>query len=164
MKKAALVYLANGPEAVTQLRKSLYVSTSFPSTRYGSNTAVVLEPPRGLTAEALRPLLAGGDPADAACAGYLLCLLGDRAGLDPLVTYYREHGRQDHGLRRLVFRAVAAIGDDSLVPILDEAYKDSEGDSYDVREYYWTIRTMNGPNVLKLRKQIRDTVGMDQLR
>jgi hypothetical protein len=33
-----------------------------------------------------------------------------------------------------------------------------------LREFYWTIRDMSDPNVIKLRKQIRDEVGMDHLR
>ena len=33
-----------------------------------------------------------------------------------------------------------------------------------MKEFYWTIRFMTGPEVLKLRKEIRDQVGMAALR
>lgn len=35
--------------------------------------------------------------------------------------------------------------------------------SYYIRDFYWTIRVMDGPNVLRLRKQMRDEVGMANL-
>ena len=35
--------------------------------------------------------------------------------------------------------------------------------TYEVSEFYWTIRIMTGPDILKFRKQIRDEVGMNQL-
>ena len=31
-------------------------------------------------------------------------------------------------------------------------------------DFYWTIRIMSGPEILKFRKQIRDEVGMENLR
>lgn len=34
----------------------------------------------------------------------------------------------------------------------------------DARAFYWTIRTMEGPEVLRLRKQMRDDLGMENLR
>jgi hypothetical protein len=33
-----------------------------------------------------------------------------------------------------------------------------------MREFYWTIRSMHGPEILKLRKKIRDEIGIEQLR
>jgi len=36
--------------------------------------------------------------------------------------------------------------------------------SYDVRNFYWSIRAMHGPEILKLRKRIRDEVGMEMLK
>ena len=33
-----------------------------------------------------------------------------------------------------------------------------------IRDFYWAIRNMNGPEILALRKRIRDDVGMDNLR
>jgi hypothetical protein len=36
-------------------------------------------------------------------------------------------------------------------------------ESYYRSEFYWTIRIMTGPEILKFRKQIRDEIGMGQL-
>ena len=54
------------------------------------------------------------------------------------------------------------LDDDSQTPILAEIYKKQR--DWQHREFYWTIRSMHGPAVLQLRKQIRDEVGMDNLR
>jgi len=35
---------------------------------------------------------------------------------------------------------------------------------HEVRDFYWTIRVMTGPEVLRLRKEIRDQAGMEKLR
>lgn len=34
---------------------------------------------------------------------------------------------------------------------------------YGLREFHWAIRAMSGDRVLKLRKRIRDEVGMENL-
>ena len=93
----------------------------------------------------------------------MLTLLGDAAGLPPLLSYWRKHGRKDDNWTRLVFRAVAALGDDSQVPILEEIYRGFAPNAYKMREFYWTIRTLEGPH-LKLRKKMRQEIGMDRLR
>ena len=36
-------------------------------------------------------------------------------------------------------------------------------ESYYAQDFYWTIRGIKGPNVLKLRKQMRDELGMAEL-
>ncbi len=61
----------------------------------------------------------------------------------------------------MVYRAIAALNDPHSVPVLAEIFKHRE--EIDVRDFYWTIRTMKGPEILALRKQIRDEVGMDHL-
>jgi hypothetical protein len=51
--------------------------------------------------------------------------------------------------------------------VLEEIYKKlsaTRNGSYYMKSFYWTIRSMHGAEVLKLRKQIRDEVGMDNLR
>jgi hypothetical protein len=35
----------------------------------------------------------------------------------------------------------------------------SKLDDYEISEFYWTIRIMSGPEILKFRKQIRDEKG-----
>jgi len=114
----------------------------------------------------VRPLTADKeDQQSAASAAYLLALSGDRSALDTLVAYWRQHGKSDSDWARLVYRAVAAINDDALVPVLEEVYAGmAERGSYYGRELYWTIRSMKGPNVLKLRKKMRDELGADVLR
>lgn len=124
----------------------------------------VPEPPRGLTLDMLRPLLKDSDPRTAACAGYLMALLGNAEGLDILVHYWREQGSTDDTWLRLVYRAVAALGDDSRARLLEEIYRGyPREEAYRVREFYWTIRGMTGPQVMKLRKLIRQEVGMQNL-
>ena len=95
--------------------------------------------------------------------GCMLCLFGDHSGLDPLVAHSRAHP-DDSEVRRLVYRAVATLGDDNLTPLLHELYNSmGEEKQHYAREFYWTIRGIKGEKILKLRKQIRDEVGMEQL-
>jgi hypothetical protein len=62
-----------------------------------------------------------------------------------------------------MYRAITALNDDSLTPILAEIYHNMAGDNYSIKQFYWTIRGIKGEQILKLRKQIRDEVGMPQL-
>jgi hypothetical protein len=128
------------------------------------NRPFVPAPPDGLTADAVRPFLADADPSTAAAAGYLLTLFGDAAGFDLLVRYWRTRAPHDDFWTRLVCRAVTALGDDVRVAILEEAYRGLGDTHLTVREFYWTIRALEGPNALRLRKLIRDEVGMNNLR
>jgi hypothetical protein len=129
------------------------------------NRPFVPEPPDGLTADAVRPFLADTDPATVAAAGYLLTLFGDASGFDPLVRYWHEHGQHDEFWTRLVSRAVTALDDDGRVAVLEEVYRGlGDRGAINVREFYWTIRALSGPNALRLRKLIRDEVGMNSLR
>jgi hypothetical protein len=54
----------------------------------------------------------------------------------------------------------------TLAPLLEEIYHTYQPneDNYQIREFYWTIRSMTGPRAMQLRKLIRDEVGMDHLR
>jgi hypothetical protein len=95
--------------------------------------------------------------------GYLLALMGDRSGMDSLLDYWRNN-REDQSAQRLVYRAAAALRADDMVPVLEEIYAGYAKQPYYVREFYWTIRLIGGEGALKLRKRIRDEVGMQQLR
>lgn len=167
LRKLALRFLALGPNAIQQLRgEQIYLVVNNPelldrSTPHGQPIAP--EVPAGLNAEAVRPLLHDRDPQVSAYAGYLLTLVGDSEGLVPLLHYWRGRERSDDNWLKLVYRAVAALNDDNRVPLLEEIYRILL-DDYNLREFYWTIRTMSGSNALKLRKQIRAEVGMDRLR
>ncbi len=50
------------------------------------------------------------------------------------------------------------------MPLLREIYAKVREDRLNLREFYWTIRVMSGPEILKLRKEIRDEHGMSSLR
>ncbi len=142
-----------------------------PFGHFGAQQSDAPELPPDLKPEHLRPLLDQGDPALAAQAGYLLVLLGDASGLEPLLRQWRALDtpaeelalpRDPDSLRRLVYRAIAALDDSSRIDVLREIY--GTLDEYEVRDFYWTIRVMTGPEMLQFRKEIRDEVGMEQLR
>ena len=123
--------------------------------------------PRGLTPELLLPLLKDADPKTAAQAGYLLALLEQPEGLPPLVAYWREHAKTDDDWQLLVARAITALGEDEYGRILEEIYRSiprERGNYSRAREFYWAIRSLDGPNALRLRKVIRQEVGMENLR
>jgi hypothetical protein len=129
-----------------------------------SGQPIVPEAPKGLKIERVRPLLQDSDAKTAALAGYLLALLGEGDALPLVVTYWRTHAQDDIAWTRLVYRAITALNDDSQVPVLEEIYGRFKPDDYEVREFYWTIRSMKGPRVLQLRERIRRDVGLNRLR
>jgi HEAT repeat protein len=170
VRGAAVTALAVGPEHLYSLRGghlTVYVQNPLmnPDPFAATGQPFAPEAPKGLTAEMVRPLLRDADPRTAAGAGYLLVLLGDAGGLAPLLQYWRAHARADEEWTRLVVRALVAQGDDNQVRLLEEIYRGLPKDEPQrVREFYWTIRSLDGPNALRLRKQIRREVGMDNLR
>jgi HEAT repeat protein/thiol-disulfide isomerase/thioredoxin len=158
----AVEYLAHGsPGRIQRVRQFWipYVSSSESRT---SGQALVFPPPEGLRPEPLRPLLSDPEPQVAAGAGYLLALLGESEGLDVLLRHAKTLKKEDHAWRELVVRAIAALNDSSHINVLREIY--GELDRGEVSEFYWTIRSMTGPEILRFRKQIRDEVGMSNLR
>jgi HEAT repeat protein len=170
VREVAVEVLARGTDSFGGLRGgrlSLYpleVSGGEEGLRV-NRSVVVPTAPRELRPEMVRPLLRDPNPRIAACAGYLLALLGEPEGLGPLLKQWRAQSRKDDEWTELVYRAVATLGDDSRVPILEEIYRAYLREQpYRLRDFYWTIRIMEGPNALRLRKQIRQDVGMDALR
>jgi hypothetical protein len=129
-----------------------------------SGQPIVPKAPAGLAAAPLRPLLTDRDPEVAAYAGYLLALLGEGDGLDRLLQHWSGRARTDTTWMRLVYRAIAAGNDDARVTVLETIYRRLQSAENELPEFYWTIRVMEGPNALQLRKQIRQEVGMDRLR
>jgi HEAT repeat protein len=160
-KKLALQYLVNGAEGLRTLHDSIYIQYSGESRSIRTGQPIVPEPPAGLQAASLVPLLGDSDPATAAYAGYLLALTGDPRGLEPLLRYHQQHAKGDSQTQRLVYRAIAALDDSSQIPVLRKIYTSMQ--RYEVSEFYWTIRIMTGPDILRFRKQIRDEVGLNQL-
>ena len=70
-----------------------------------------------------------------------------------------------------MYQAIAEVGDDSQVSVLEQIYASAQtagaapgSDRSIVKELYWTIRGMEGANARRLRKRIRDEVGMPFLR
>jgi len=164
----ALRYLAGGASDLRELRERGYwININNPAIHESYSTSgekIVPNPPAGLHADVLRPLLSYADPDTTAYAGYLLSLLGERDGLPPLLKHWRDNQKNNDRWRRLVYRAIVAVGDDAQTPVLTEIYESYGKTAYEVREFYWTIRTLEGPQALKLRKRIRDEVGMNFLR
>ena len=145
LRKVGLSYLASGGSAITELRgdTSLYVS-SIRSYSYtvGHGQPILVKPPVGLTAGPLREVLAtpGADADQAGYAGYLLVLLGDPSGMDPLMAAARAHSLESPW-NQLVYRAVAKNEDGARVPVLTEIYESMlKRNKYELREFYWTIR------------------------
>ncbi|MGM0486661.1 MAG: hypothetical protein ACQESR_07855, partial [Planctomycetota bacterium] len=177
-KALAVTYLAEGKDQLEYFllegsagSLELDVADEEIETHYGPEGPKVPELPPELRPEHLRPLLDQDNPTLAARAGYLLVLLGEEKGLEPLLRAWRERDeenmesgvfRRAGSLKRLVYRAIATLDDSSRIDVLREIYKTL--DDYSIRDFYWTIRIMSGPEVLQLRKEIRDEVGMEQLR
>jgi HEAT repeat protein len=163
-KKIALKYLVHGPSALRVLNNGLFLYGSFDSSTvvvYGSDKLIVPEPPKGLEAGQIRPLLADSDPEIAASAGYLLALMDQPDGMDALLKYWKGQPKKYNQWSRLAYRAIAVLDDPKYLPVLKEIYANLE--QYEVREFYWTIRSMTGPEILKFRKQIRDERGASEL-
>jgi len=169
IRRLAVRHLATDGSEYPQLRGSIYLSVSVShvvDAMSGDGQKVVIRPPAGLTAEMVRPVVASpaeDDASTAAYAGYLLSLFGDRSGFDRLVSYWRANSGDDTA-RRLVYRAVAAMNDDSLTPVLESVYKSMSDEQYYARELYSTIRDIKGPNVTKLRQRMHTEVGDANLR
>jgi hypothetical protein len=165
-RNLALVYLVEGPAGVRHLRGSIYMgysSAEFHLDADSDGVPIIPEAPEGLKPEHVQPFLDDSDPKTAAYAGYFTALLGDPEGMDPLLRYWRSLDN-DHEIYRLVYRAIAVLDDPQYIPILREIYGNFEPDDYYIRNFYWTIRIMSGPEILEFRKQIRDEVGMSELR
>jgi hypothetical protein len=167
------VFLCLGTGAIQHIRdRHIYLSLNNDRVRSGRGSGVgqyVPKVPAGLERDVVRELVRDSDPVTAAAAGYLLALLGDPAGLPALVRHWRESARDDGDWVRLVAMAVASLDDDARVPVLEEVYRELTREGSDrrdtslIRDFYWTIRPLAGPNALRLRKAIRDEIGMGAL-
>ena len=127
-----------------------------------SGEPIVPMPPSRLKPESIRPLLSDPDPETAAYGGYLLTLFGEPEGLPPLLRFWRSLKSPDASVTRLVYRAIAALDDPAHLPELREIY--AQLSKADASEFYWTIRSMTGPEILQFRRLIRQEVGMSQLK
>jgi HEAT repeat protein len=161
--------LAQAGESLATLRGTIALTTagqSYVTQHYYGYGGGSAEPgvPKYLKRQMVEPFLKSKKPETVALAGYLLTLLGDPAGLAPLEHHWRTKAKEDDAWTRRMYTAVAALGDDAKTPLLEEIYQTLRAQgSYYMRDFYWTIRIMDGPAVLRLRKQIRTDVGMANL-
>ena len=139
-----------------------FVDSSFYSSGFGSK-AQAPQPPAELDSGLLSPFLTDPDDATAAYAAYLLARNKDPQGLDALIARWQEH-KDSEEARELVYEAIAFLNSADHVHILEDIYATFAEHRYRVRPFYWAIRPMTGDKVLRLRKKIRDDVGMDLLR
>lgn len=170
LRDVALAYLTGGAGDIDSLRDGRFQlgSSGHAHIFQFANTGQVLvpEPPAGLRAEPLLPLVELPNAKVAAQAGYLLALLERREGLARLIDYWRNNASGDMTWIRLVYRAIARLDDGAQLPVLKEIYSKLSVDEhrYYLGEFYWTLRGMTHPDILAFRRQIRQEVGMEQLR
>ncbi|MEX1229462.1 MAG: HEAT repeat domain-containing protein [Planctomycetaceae bacterium] len=162
-RAVSLKYLALGSSSLRQLPTTGFTIDFEDNVSYRSSSGapIVPEPPSRLKAEDVAPLVDDADHKSAAYAGYLLTLFSDSAGLEPLLRYWRTQPTSDE-LDRLVYRAIAVLDDAEQLPALKQIY--GRLDQYEKQEFYWTIRIMSGSEILAFRKQIREEVGISNLR
>ena len=176
--KLALLSLTDKRDSLRILRRSLYLyqSNDFSRSNYGQEKT--LKMPRGLELESIKPLISDENEEIAAYAGYFTVLLGDPSGMEPLLKYWRKSttkatnansdsdGMEGYGvnssINSIAYSAIASLDDPQYIPILREIY--GKLGEYEVRDFYWTIRSMTGPEILKFRKELRDKHGMENLR
>ena len=159
--------VSDGHYSLRSLRKSIYlrVPSSLDGMSGSPNTPAL---PKGLELETVTPLLADENGEIAAYAGYFAVLLGDASGMEPLLKQWRQsvksadRDESNGAIPVLVYRAVGALDDPQYIPVLREIYENME--EHEVRDLYWSIRSMTGPDILTFRKEIRDKYGMENLR
>ena len=165
-RRLALSLLVDGKAGLRSLRSQFYLQLELTADAVvrSADSGQALRPPTGLRIEHVRPFLTHADPQVAAYAGYLAALWGEREGLPPLLKYWRSRQAEERseGLDRLVYRAIAVLDDSSQVAVLREIV--ARLNPVEMRDLYWTIRGMTGQEMLQLRKEIRDKVGMENLR
>lgn len=103
-------------------------------------------------------------PVVRALANYLLVLLDQPAALQPLLALGDDPFGKTDTWRQLAYRAIAAADNDQHNDLLTGFYEHFRAQNADLRDFYWTIRTMTAPDILQLRGRIRKEVGMDNLR
>jgi hypothetical protein len=160
LRKPALVYLVHGEEAL----HTAYDQSEFsylPTPDLGNPQPIEVKAPEGVASETVRPLISDPDPQTAALAGYLLATLKEESGLPPLVAYWRAQPASEAIWQRAVYRAVSALDNPRHLPLLEEIYAALDDES--LPDFYWTIRTMKGPELQEFRKRVRDERGASAL-
>lgn len=166
-QKVALQLLAFGRYGLFQSPDERY--TLLANKQFSAHDDLsVPELPVNLTTTDLIPLQSSADAEAVALTGYLLALLDYPGGREAVLDYWRSQKRDDPKWSQLASAVIAASNNPGDVPLLEEIYAQWDHEDYEhlleIRKFYWTIRQMTGPEILKLRKQIRDEVGMGNLR
>jgi len=166
--KIALRYLALGPESLNSsdnMPETIYLASRVYYYGDGRNKVKVKipKPPKGMTLEHLDKKDLKLDRQTSAIVTYYRTLLDNKTNIDPVLEYYASN-TDDEAFAKLVYEVVATTNNDSRIPIVESIYEQhGEYDESFAAHLYWTIRVMDGENATKLRKKIRDTVGMDSL-
>jgi HEAT repeat protein/thiol-disulfide isomerase/thioredoxin len=179
-QKLALYFLLSDGTSLTSLRDALslqantiaFTQLSSASARTGDSLSEPVPTlSKKVTPKLLEPLLKAADPELAALAGFALTLGGERTGLEPLLSYWRQQRANNRKWDQRVYQAVAQLDDDSQIPILEKIYAGARSggpsnntETSTIKDLYWAIRGMDGPNARRLRAQIRGEVGMPFLR
>jgi HEAT repeat protein len=155
LKALALRVVAFGLRDAGSLRGGK-LSLEDVHTRFQTNTAAgTPQLPRSLHAYHVRNFLTDPHPRTAAAAAYVLTLMGEKDSLDPLLRYWSAHASTDERVIRMVYRAIGAADDDSLVPVLEVIYRRFTPDQTETaRDMFYVIRDMKAPSVVRLRKRM----------
>jgi hypothetical protein len=115
-KKLAVKYLVHGPSGLQSFGEGSYLYGMSFTTSYSerSGMPIVPKPPEGVTAADIRPLMSSADRETAASAAYLLALLGESEGVEPLLQYWRQREASSDQWRKLVYRAIAVIDEPNI--------------------------------------------------
>jgi HEAT repeat protein len=163
----AIAFLAQGRDGVRFIGNGEF---ELPQRSSDSNSlASAARPPlpKDLTIELVQPAMESSNPETVAQGAYLLSMLGRPDGLERLLSNWRNSRATNSSEQwePLLIEAIAASKDASYVPVIEEIYQDMhDRRPHEIRTLYWTIRSMTGPEILRLRKKIRDEVGMESLR
>lgn len=167
--KLVLKYLVEGEQAISQSHlpgrgMSLNYNYYSFSSGHGGDGAKVRVPkaPKGLTLDLLDPADMDLDEECVAFTTYFRALLDVKVDLAPLIDYYQSEKSETAG--KLIYRAVATQNRDDLIPIIEKTFEEFGGDESFAADLYWTIRVMDGKQAGKLRKRIRDEIGMETLK
>ena len=135
------------------------------STGRKEGTAKLFNPPKGMTEAMMDFKDVQLDEEGKAYACYFRSLFDEKADLKDLIDYYKQHPENSQ-TNKLVYRAVAATNRDDLIGVVEKIFDfnvEEDDDDSELADLYWTIRTMDGDNALKLRKRIRTKVGSSRL-
>lgn len=148
--KIALAYLAGVYRQYAWFRNEIYLSRSW----RGDSGETQITVPAGLTIAMLKSVRSKQEEEGAAYADYLLTLLGDKEAIESLIKYWRTKRHDQPFWKTLVARAIARLDNPKYVPVLEEIYATLDK-AHETKEFYSTIRSMRGPEILEFRKRIR---------